>query len=161
MISPLVTAPRSHLFAAAVLTLGGALVGITALGLAVAPGVLAAGIPGVAVKPQDAALLDDLFAVLPFIVTFAAINLAAALGLVIGHSWAASAASWVASVAVAVGLLALVLVIVGSGVGGDASNADGLGVISIFVSLYALVALAVHVSRVPTPAFRSAASAAA
>lgn len=79
---------RSHLFASAVLALGGSLVAVTALAIAVARAVVQAGLPGVVAKPGDVALLGDLFAVLPFIVTFAVANLAAAVGLATGHAWA-------------------------------------------------------------------------
>ena len=54
---------RSRLFAAAVLALGGGLLGSTALAIVVAKAVLAAGVPGVVAKPQDVALLGDLLAV--------------------------------------------------------------------------------------------------
>jgi hypothetical protein len=152
------TAPRSHLFSAAILALGGALTGITALALVVAKGVIATGIPGISVKPQDAALLDDLVAVLPFIVTFAGLNLAAAIGLLVGRGWAVATAGWVATVAVAVGLLAIVLVIAGNG---GAADPDGLSIVSVFVSLYAAAALAPQVgATVPAVSFRPVPSAA-
>lgn len=152
------TPPRSHLFAGAVLALGGVFVGITALGLVAAQAVLFARIPGVVVSSRDAALLGDLLAVLPLIVTFAALNIGAAIGLMVGRGWAVPVASWVAAAAVAVGLLTLVLVIAGNG---PATDADGLGIISVFVGFYAAAAIAVQVSAIPAFAPRRAPSTAA
>jgi hypothetical protein len=145
---------RSHLFAAAVLGLGGGLLTVTVLAIVVARAVLEAGVPGVVAKPQDVALLGDLFAVVPFIVTFAAANLAASIGLAIGRSWAPRVARWVAGVAVAIGLLGLVLLIAGSGpvsttAAGRGSDPDGLAVISLFVCAYAWAAIAVRLPFEP------------
>ena len=75
---------RSHLFASGVLALGGGLLAVTAFAIVVARAVINAGLRGVVQKPGDVALLDDLVAVLPFLVTVAVINLAAAVGLATG-----------------------------------------------------------------------------
>ncbi len=157
--------PRSHLFAAAVLALGGGLLGVTTLAIVVARAVLAAGVPGVVVKPQDAALLDDLFAVLPFIVTFAALNLAAAVGLALGRRWGVTVGSWVASVAVAIGLLGLLLLVAGSAPSpvagtGRAGDPDGLAIISVAVCLYASAAVALRLPDGRAPAFHPVSAAA-
>lgn len=48
---------RSRLFAAAVLALGGGLLGVTALAIVVARAVVAAGIPGVVVRAEGLGLL--------------------------------------------------------------------------------------------------------
>jgi hypothetical protein len=157
--------PRSHQFAAAVLALGGGLLGTTALAIFMAHVVVAAGIPGVVAKPQDVALLGDLVAVLPFIVTFAAFNVVAAIALMVGRSWAVTVASWVAGVAITIGLLGLVLLIAGSGTTpaadpGRAGDADGLAIISLFLCLYTAAAVALRVSGLQTRPFPAAAAAA-
>ena len=145
---------RAHLFAASVLTLGGGLVAVTALAVVVARFVLNAGLPGVEARPQDVALLGDLFAVLPFIVTFAIVNLAAGVGLVVGRSWATRVARWVTGIVVATGLLGLVLMIAANGpvpstqVAG-AADPDGFAILSVFVCLYAWAAIAVRLPEEP------------
>ena len=120
----------------------------------VAHAVIAAGVPGIVATPQDVALLGDLFAVLPFILTFAVANLAAAIGLATGRDWAPRVARWITGVAVATGLLALVLLIAGNGPVpatqvATASDPDGFAILSLFVCLYAWAAIAVRLPEDP------------
>ena len=155
---------RPHLFASAVLALGGGLLAVMALAIVVARAVVASGIPGIVATPADVALIGDLVAILPFIVTFAAANLAASFGLAIGRSWAPRVARWVAGVSVGTGLLGLVLLIAGSGPastagGGRVGDPDGLAIISLFVCLYAWAAIAVRLPS-ETPALPQAPAAA-
>jgi hypothetical protein len=147
---------RSHLFASGVLALGGGLFAVLALAIVVGRVVLDAGLPGVVAKPQDIALIGDLFAVVPFIVTFAAANLAAAVGLATGRTWAPQVARWITGVSVATGLLGLVLLIAGSGPvsvvdAAHGTDPDGFAIVSFFVILYAWAAIAV---RLPDDPFR-------
>jgi hypothetical protein len=147
-------ASRSYLFASAVLVLGGGVLALVTVAIVVARAVVEAGLPGVVVKAQDVALLGDLFAVVPFIVTFAGINLAAAVGLATGRAWAPRAARWITGVAVATGLLGLLLLIAGSGPipptqVAQASDPDGFAILSVFVCLYAWAAIAVRVPEEP------------
>jgi hypothetical protein len=145
---------RAQLFAAAVLALGGGLLAVTALAIVVARVVVNANLPGVVVRPQDVALLDDLIAVLPFIATVAGVNLAAAAGLAIGRTWAPRIARWVTGIAVATGLLGLVLLIAANGpvpstqVAG-ASDPEGFAILSAFVCLYAWAAVALQIPEEP------------
>jgi hypothetical protein len=145
---------RAHQFAAAVLVLGGGLLAVTALAVVAARVVVNAGLPGVVVRPRDVALLDDLLAVVPFIVTAAVINLVAGLGLAAGRRWAPRIASWVTGAAVATGLLGLVLLIAANGpvpstqVAG-ASDPEGFAILSLFVCLYAWAAVALRLPEEP------------
>jgi len=155
---------RSQLFAAAVLALGGGLLGVTTLAIVAARAVLAAGIPGVVANPQDIALLGDLSAVLPFIVTFAALNVVAAIGLALGRRWAAGVARWVAGIAVAICLIGLLLLIAGSGPistadAGRAGDPDGLAIISLVLCLYGSAAVALRLPDASTSSFPTAAAA--
>jgi hypothetical protein len=127
---------------------------VTTVAIVVARAVVEAGLPGVVVTAQDLALLDDLFAVVPFIVTFAAINLASAIGLATGRAWAPRAVRWITGITVAIGLLGLLLLIAGSGPTpatqvAQASDPDGFAILSVFVCLYAWAAIAVRVPEEP------------
>src|SRR5512143_1137765 len=102
---------RLHLFAASVLIVGGGALAVTALAIVVARVVIGTGLPGVVATPADTALLDDLIAVLPFIATFAGINVAAGVALATGQTWGTRVARWVTGVAAATGLLGLMLLI--------------------------------------------------
>lgn len=155
---------RSSLFASGVLAVGGGLLAVVVLALVVARAVLGAGIPGVVAKPQDVALLGDLFAVLPFIATVAAVNLATAVGLATGRAWAPRVARWITGVAVATGLLGLLLLIAANGpvpatqVAG-AADPDGFAIVSAFVCLYAWAAIAVRLPEEPRRPSMAAAAA--
>jgi hypothetical protein len=145
---------RPNQFAAVVLALGGAMLAVIALAIVVAKVVVDAHVPGVVATPQDVALLGDLVAVLPFVVSFAAANVAAGLGLLLGRRWAPRVARWVSGVAVSIGLLGLVLLIAANGpvastqVAG-ASDPDGFAILSVFVCLYAWAAVALRLPDEP------------
>ncbi len=68
---------------------------------------------GMTIPPADAALLDDLIGILPFIVVFAVITIVAGVGLLAGSSWTAPVALASALVAVIVGGFGLLLIVVG------------------------------------------------
>lgn len=155
---------RPHQFAAAVMALGGASLAVTAFALVVARVVIEANLPGVVAKPQDVALLGDLIAIAPFIVTVAAINLVAAVGLVTGRSWAPRVARWVTGVAVTAGLLGLILLIAANGPVPStqvarASDPEGFAILSAFVCLYAWAAVALRLPTEPTRPVLTAAAA--
>ena len=145
---------RLHLFAASVLIVGGGALAVTALAIVVARVVIGTGLPGVVATPADTALLDDLIAVLPFIATFAGINVAAGVALATGQTWGTRVARWVTGVAAATGLLGLMLLIAANGpvpatqVAG-ASGPDGFGILSVFVCLYVWAAIAVRLPEEP------------
>jgi hypothetical protein len=145
---------RSQQFAAGVLALGGGLLAVGAFAIVVARVVLSAGLPGVHAAPEDLALLADLIAVLPFVVTFAIVNLVGAIGLVTGRTWAPGVARWVTGVAVATGLAGLLLLIAANGPVpptqvAQASDPDGFAIVSVFVCLYAWAAIAVRLPDEP------------
>jgi len=75
------TATRPRIAAAIVLTLGGLLAGMAAAAIAIANLAVAAGLGA---QPADALLLEDLRAVLPFIVAFVALDFATVRGLAAG-----------------------------------------------------------------------------
>lgn len=140
---------RSQQFAAGVLALGGGVLAVGALAIVVARVVLDAGLPGVHATPEDLALLADLIAVLPFVVTFAVVNVVAAIGLATGRPWATGVARWVTAVAVATGLAGLLLLIAANGPVpatqvAQASDPNGFAIVSCFVSLYAWAAVALR-----------------
>jgi hypothetical protein len=145
---------RAHQFATAVLALGGGLLVVTALAILVARIVVSTSLPGIVVRSEDVALLDDLIAVLPFMLTFAAMNLAAGIGLAAGRRWAPRVATWVTGIAVATGLLGLLLLIAANGpvpstkVAG-AADPEGFGILSAVVCLYAWAAVALRLPEEP------------
>jgi hypothetical protein len=142
--------------AAAVLAAGGALVAITVFGLVVAKFVIASGVP---ISPADAALLDDLIQLAPFMAAFAAASLVAAFALLTGRDWAHRLATAIATVATSIGAFAIVLVVLGhdpfTNRTSMASAADGLGILAFFTGLYAAVLVALSFSATserPAPA---------
>jgi hypothetical protein len=76
------------------------------------------------------------------------------LGLAIGRTWAPRIARWVTGIAVATGLLGLVLLIAANGpvpstqVAG-ASDPEGFAILSAFVCLYAWAAVALRIPEEP------------
>lgn len=137
--------------AGVLLTTGGLLVAVSALAIVLAR-ILVAG--GMVVRPADAALLEDLTALLPFIVGFALVNVVAALGLLGGRAWADNAALASAAVAVAIGTVGLLLVVVGRDpLGPPAStagpSADGIEMLAGFTLLYLLVIVSLVAARAP------------
>jgi hypothetical protein len=149
---------RPHLFASGVLALGGGLLAVTALAIAVARVVVQAGLLGVVATTGDVELLGDLVAVLPFIVAVAVANLAAAVGLATGRAWAPRVGRWITGVTVATGLVGLVLLIVANGPVPasnvtQASDPEGFAILSVFVCLYAWAAIALRLPDDPRRPF--------
>ena len=137
--------------AGVLLTTGGLLVAVSALAIVLAR-ILVAG--GMVVRPGDAALLEDLTALLPFIVGFALANVVAALGLLGGRAWADNAAIGSAAIAVAIGAVGLLLVVVGRDPFGPAAStagpsADGIEMLAGFTLLYLAVIVSLVAVRAP------------
>lgn len=133
-----------RLTAAALLVAGGGIVALSAFGIVVARIVIAAGLRTPA-TPADVALLDDLVQLMPFVGAFAVANLVAAVGLVVGSSWADRLASTVAAAAVGILLFGMTLLILGhdpfASVPSDHAL-DGIGILGAFASLYGAVIVA-------------------
>jgi hypothetical protein len=150
----------TRVVAGAILLVGGIIVAVSALSVILARILVEAGMP---IRSADAALLDDVVAVLPFVVAFAGANLAAAVGLLNGRRWADLVALGSATVAVVVGGLGLLLVIVGrdpfAPVGSPGSSADGIGILSAFTVMYLAVVFALLAARAPRPITTGAATA--
>ena len=146
------TPTRSHIAAAILLTIGGVLVGVAAVAVVLTGVEVQAGI---ATQPADTRLLEDPRALLPFIVAFAVVDLATAVGLVRGRSWAIVSASVMALGAAAMGALGLAIALLGndpSAMTGwaRASETDGLAIIATFTGLYVSVLLALRVDGLPS-----------
>ena len=140
--------PSGRIVAGILLLAGGFVVGVSALAIATAKVLVDRG---VAVSPTDAGLLDDLVAVLPFIVGFAAVNVAAAIGLLAERDWAPSIAGAAATIATITGFVGLVLVIVGrdpfAPITATGPSTDGVGILVAFTVLYAVVLMALAAAR--------------
>jgi hypothetical protein len=136
---------------AATLLIGGSLVvGVAALAIVFAKLLVD---QGMAVRPADALLLNDLLTVLPLILVFVVTGFAAAAGLLLGTAWSDDLAFGIALVAVAIGSIGLILLSVGrdpfaSTVTARSTN-DGIGIIGAFTVLYLFVIVAVAVARLP------------
>ena len=144
----------SHPFrviAGVLLTTGGLLVAVSALAILLAR-ILVTG--GMVVRPGDAALLEDLTALLPFIVGFALVNVVAALGLLGGRAWADNAALASAAVAVAIGTVGLLLIVAGRDpfrppASPAGPSPDGIEMLAGFTLLYLLVVVSLVAARTP------------
>ena len=137
--------------AGVLLTAGGFVVAVSALAIVVAR-MLVAG--GTVVRADDAALLEDLTALLPFIVAFALANVVAALGLLGGRSWADNVGIGSAAIAVAIGTVGLLFVVVGRDPFGPAAStagpsADGIEMLAGFTLLYLAVIVSLVAARAP------------
>jgi len=153
------SAPRAA--AAGLLIAGGAVVGIFATAVVVTRVIVALGV-AVAIKPADGALLDDLVQVMPFVGAFAAASIVAGSALLDGSSWADRLARAVSVLAVAVGLFAMTLLILGQDpFAAVPSNRalDGLGIIATFAAVYGAVVVALALDG--RPALRTTTQAAA
>ena len=153
------TVHPSRIAASILLLGGGSIVAISALAIAFAKVLVDAGMT---MRPADAALLGDLIAVLPLVVFFAAVDVLAAIGLLLGTTWADVLAFGTAIIAVAVGVLGLVLIAVGHDPFAPTvtarSTADGLGIVGAFTLLYLAVIVALSMAR---PHVRASSAAAA
>ena len=137
---------------AATLLIGGILV-VGVAGLAIVLAKLLVDHQGMAVRPADALLLNDLLTVLPLILVFVVTGFTAAAGLLVGTAWSDDLAFGIAIVAVAIGSIGLILLSLGrdpfaSTVTARSTN-DGIGIIGAFTVLYLLVIVAVAVARLP------------
>lgn len=149
----------SRLVAGLLLILGGGVVAVSALAIVLAR-LLVDG--GMVIRPADAVLLGDLVALLPFIVTFAVVNLVAAAGLLLGRSWADRVGLGAAIVGATAGTLGLLLV----GVGRDPfataatarATADGIGILAVATALYVLVIVAIDAAGRSRTVFQGAAA---
>ena len=127
------------------LLVGGFAVGVAVLAVTFA-GVLVGA--GMTIRPSDAALLDDLVGVLPFIAGFAILSVVAGAGLVAGRESAETIAVGTSVAAVVVGLVGLTLIVVGRDpFAGARSTADGIGVVGAFTFVYATVLVALAAAR--------------
>jgi hypothetical protein len=142
------TTHPARVAASVLLLVGGFVVAVSALAMWIAQALIQGGMT---VKPADAELLSDLVAVLPFFVAFAAVNVLAAIGLLISAEWADSLATSAGTVAVVGGALGLLLVVAGrdpfAPSAGHAVSPDGLGILVVFTGLYAIVLLALAAGR--------------
>ncbi len=140
----------SRIVASVLLVAGGFVVAVAALGIVLAHILVEAGLT---VRATDAALLDDIVALLPFVVAFAVANLVAALGLLAGRTWADTLAVGSAVVAVTFGALGLLLIVVGrdpfAPVGSAGSGADGIGILAGFTIYYLAIIVALSAASAP------------
>ena len=127
------------------LLVGGSVVGVAVLAVTFASVLVGAGMT---IRPSDAALLDDLVGVLPFIGGFAILSIVAGAGLVAGSETAETIAVGTSVAAVVVGLVGLALIVVGRDpFAGARSTADGIGVVGAFTFVYATVLVALAAAR--------------
>jgi hypothetical protein len=136
------TPSRPHLAAATFLTVSGLLVAIGAAAIAVAS-VAVATAP--LVRSDDALLVDDLRAILPFVVAFAAIDLATARGLATGRAWAIAAGSVFSFGGVAMGVVGLLIL----GLAND--PAMGIAAVAVFTAINLAGLVALQLSEQPLP----------
>jgi hypothetical protein len=137
--------------AGVLLTTGGFIVAVSALAIVVAR-ILVAG--GTVVRAGDAALLEDLTALLPFIVAFALASVVAALGLLGGRAWADTVAIGSAAIAVAIGTVGLLFVVIGRDPLAPAASTagpsvDGIEMLAGFTLLYLAVIVSLVAARAP------------
>ena len=140
-----------RIVAGVLLTAGGFVVAVSALAIVVARIVIGGG---TAVGVGDAALLEDLTALLPFIVAYALANVIAALGLLGGRAWADTVAIGSAAIAVAIGSVGLLFVVVGRDPFGPAASTagpsvDGIEMLAGSTLLYLAVIVSLVAARAP------------
>jgi hypothetical protein len=139
--------------AAVILTLSGLLVGIAAAAIGIASLVVPAGPDA---DPSGVRLLDDLVAVLPFIVAFVGIDLAAAFGLARGRAWAIEVGSVLALGAVAMGTIGLLILVLGNDpsmltAATRSAETDGVGFVGAFTGLNVAALLAIRLRTPSAP----------
>jgi hypothetical protein len=131
------------------LAAAGFMVGIAALAVVLARLLVNAGMP---IHPGDLATLNDVVAVLPFVVAFAVANLVAAAGLFVGTEWAGRLAVAVSGVGIAAGSFGLFLMIAGghpASARAARSYTDGLEILTAFTVSYLVVLGLLVVARQP------------
>jgi hypothetical protein len=134
------TPTRPHLAAATFLVASGLLVGLAAAAIAVASVAVATA---QLARPDDALLVDDLRAILPFIVAFAALDLATARGLATGRAWAIAAGSVLSFGAVTMGVVGLLIL----GLAND--PAMEIAAVAVFAAINLAGLLALQLSEQP------------
>ncbi len=139
---------------------GGFVVGVSVLAVGFAQALV---MTGATVRPVDAALLDDLVPVLPFVAGFAVASVVAGLGLLVGQARAEALAIGTSIVGVVVGVIGLALIVVGrdpfASTASATSTTDGIGIVGTFTLIYGAVIVALGSARVRVA--RSAGSAVA
>ena len=140
----------SRVVASVLFVAAGIIVAVTAVAVGLAKILVDTGM---AVRPADAALLGDLTALLPFVIAFAGLNIAAAVGLLLGTTWAEKVGAWTAAVAAIVGASGLLLIVAGADPSRLASSGtiDGLTILATFTILYLAAFASLGVSRLPRP----------
>lgn len=150
----------ARVVASLALLTGGFVVGVSVIAIAFARVLVMAG---VTVRPTDAALLDDLVPVLPFIAGFALVSVVAGIGLLVDLAHAEALAIGTAIVAVVGGVFGLTLIVVGrdpfASTASATSTADGVGIVGTFTLIYLAVIVALGAAR--TRVARSSTAAAA
>lgn len=143
--------PSRSNIAAALLTLGGMLTAVTAFAIVFARMAVEAGL---AVKPADRLLLDDLTAVMPLVIGFVVVDIAIAAGLVSRRTWAVASASGLALGVVVLGGFVLAVMLLGSDAllrdGPRAAEADGLGIVGAFTAIYVFVLITLRFEGRPS-----------
>lgn len=152
------TTHHPRIAAAVLLTVGGLLSGMGVLAIGFAGLAVRAGLP---VQPGDALLLDDLVALLPFLVAFVAFDLATARGLATGRAWAVAAGPVLAAGAMTMGALGLLILVLGNDPAAltgavRASEGDGLGLAAAFTGLNLAALLALRIDGAPFGELRRA-----
>ena len=142
------TSSFPRFLAGLILVAGGALTGLTAFGIVVAR--WAIDLKDIAISASDAALLDDMVALTPFVGAFGLVAVIAGFALLIDHPKADVAALAVAGSATAVGLAGLALLVLGNdpfaAVPSD-QGLEGLQIVGTFTAIFAAVVVAVVVAR--------------
>ena len=137
---------------AAGLALGAAgfVVGVAALAVILARLLVIAGMP---IQPGDLATLEDLVAVLPFVVGFSVANLLAATGLLLGTDRADRLAITVSGLGIVFGSFGLFLMVAGRDPFASARSArgyvDGVEIVATFTVVYLVVLGLLAVVRQP------------
>jgi hypothetical protein len=101
---------RSRL-AASLLAIGGAIAALGATSIVLVRLAIAAG---AAASPADRLLVDDLLAVVPFVIAFAGVDLVIARGVARGRAWAVASGSVLSLGAATMAVLGLAIMLVGS-----------------------------------------------
>jgi hypothetical protein len=130
------------------LVAGGAMTGLTALGIAISRWALS--VSTLTISASDAALLDDMVALTPFVGAFALVAVIVGIALVIEHPNADVAALAVAGSATVAGIAGMALLILGGdpfSVVPSGRTLDGVQIVGTFTAIFAAVVVAVVVAR--------------
>jgi len=139
----------ARIAAAIVLGSGTFVVGVAALAIVFVKLLVDAGLP---IHPADLATLEDVVAVLPFVITFAGVGAVATVGLIAGQAWAERVAVADAVVAITTGAFGLFLIVAGRDPFASGSRAaavaDGVGIVGTFTVVYLAVVALIVADRV-------------